>query len=68
MPATWAYGLKGAIWGSNAADILSFAALLLMLRHKLATPGSVDRLSRSKWRGATDEVSPAMALEISEEI
>jgi len=65
VPATWAFGLKGAIWGSNVADILSFVALLLMLRHKLATHSSSDLPSRSKWLGVAGEVPPAM---ISEEI
>src|SRR5581483_1330642 len=43
VPATWAFGLKGAIWGSNLADVLSFGALVYVLRRKLASPTSSDR-------------------------
>ena len=68
VPATWAFGLKGAIWGSNIADILSLVAVLLVLRRKLATHGSADRLSRSSWLAATDEVRTTMTLEIPEEV
>jgi hypothetical protein len=42
VPATWAFGLKGAIWGSNLADILSLLALLFVLRRKLASGDSPD--------------------------
>jgi hypothetical protein len=66
VPATYAFGLKGAIWGSNAADVLSLAALMFMLRQKLATVDPADHSSRSS-RLATD-VRPAMALEVPEEI
>jgi O-antigen/teichoic acid export membrane protein len=45
VPATWVFGLKGAIWGSNLADIFSLVALFLALRHKLATQGSAGRPS-----------------------
>lgn len=65
VPATYAFGLKGAIWGSNAADVLSLAALMFMLRQKLATVDPADHSSRSS-RLATD-VRPAMALEVPEE-
>jgi O-antigen/teichoic acid export membrane protein len=65
VPATWAFGLKGAIWGSNIADILSFVALLFVLQRKLAAHSSDDLPSRSKWLGAAGEVQPAM---ISEEV
>jgi O-antigen/teichoic acid export membrane protein len=36
IPATWAFGLKGAIWGSNLADVLSLVFVLLVLRRKIA--------------------------------
>jgi len=36
VPTTWAFGLKGAIWGSNAADVFSFIALWVVLQRKLA--------------------------------
>jgi len=68
VPATWFFGLKGAIWGSNIADILSLVAVVLVLRRKLATRGSADRSSRATWLGTTDEVPGTMALKISEEI
>jgi len=66
VPATWAFGLKGAIWGSNLADILSLVAVVLVLRRKLATT-SADLSSGTSWLGATDEVPGTMALKISEE-
>ena len=68
VPATYAFGLKGAIWGSNIADVLSFVALLFVLQSKLAARGSADHLSRSGWLGAPGEVPPTMQLEIPEEI
>jgi O-antigen/teichoic acid export membrane protein len=37
IPATWKYGLTGAIWGSNTADILSFGFVLYVLRRKVAS-------------------------------
>lgn len=67
VPATWAFGLKGAVWGSNAADIFSFIALLFVLQRQLATYGSNDFPSGSRWLGAEREVSPRLQLGISEE-
>jgi len=63
VPATWFFGLKGAIWGSNLADIFSLVALFLALRYKLATHGSADLPSFSSWLRARPTT-----LEISEEI
>jgi hypothetical protein len=37
VPATWAFGLKGAIWGSNLADVLSLVFVLIVLRRKIAS-------------------------------
>jgi O-antigen/teichoic acid export membrane protein len=68
VPATWAFGLKGAIWGSNAADILSLVALVFVLRRKLANHGSADAASPTGWLGATDKVPGPMTLETSEKI
>ena len=64
VPLTWAYGLKGAIWGSNAADIFSLAALLWVMRSKLKSWGK--DLAASKWVGAMSRRE--MALEGSEEV
>jgi O-antigen/teichoic acid export membrane protein len=63
VPATWVFGLKGAIWGSNAADVLSLAALLFMFQRKLATYGSADISSGARWVGARGEVQRTMAPE-----
>jgi O-antigen/teichoic acid export membrane protein len=68
VPATWAFGLRGAIWGSNLADILSFFALYVVLQRKLATLDSADRPSRLSWLRKKDEASRAMSLEVPEEI
>jgi O-antigen/teichoic acid export membrane protein len=35
VPATWAFGLTGGIWGNNIADIASFAAVSFLLYRKL---------------------------------
>jgi hypothetical protein len=56
--------LKGAIWGSNAADIFSLAALLWVMRSKLASWGK--DVAPSKWVGAMSRRE--MALEGSEEV
>jgi O-antigen/teichoic acid export membrane protein len=40
VPLTRAFGLKGAIWGSNTADILSLLALFIVFRRKLAAQDS----------------------------
>lgn len=47
VPATWAFGLKGAIWGSNLADVLSLVFVLIVLRRKIAsrTPDTEQVLS-----------------------
>lgn len=67
VPATWAFGLKGAIWGSNMADIFSFVALMLMLKYKLATHGT-EPASPSKWFGAKGDLKKTLAMEIPEEV
>jgi O-antigen/teichoic acid export membrane protein len=36
IPATRAFGLKGAVWASNAAEIASFVVLMFLMRSKLA--------------------------------
>jgi O-antigen/teichoic acid export membrane protein len=68
VPATWAFGLKGAIWSSNLADILSLGALVVVLRRKLATHGSADLGSRSELLKVTEDIRSTMALEIPEEV
>lgn len=35
VPATWAFGLSGGIWGNNIADIASFLAVTFLLYRKL---------------------------------
>jgi O-antigen/teichoic acid export membrane protein len=67
VPATWAFGLKGAIWGSNLADILSFIALYVVLQRKLTTDDSPERSSWSNWLGKAEKVR-TMTLEAPEEI
>ena len=67
IPATWFFGVKGAIWGSNMADILSFVALMVILRRKLASPDS-EAVKQAKWRVPKGELAKTMALEIPEEV
>ncbi len=35
IPATWFWGLKGAIWGSNIADVTSLIMVFVVVRRKL---------------------------------
>ena len=68
VPATWFFGLKGAIWGSNAADVFSFVALWWALQRKLATAGPEEVAAQSKWFGARNTVRSTIPVEVSEEI
>ena len=50
IPATWFYGLSGAIWGTNVSDLLSWVFLVWILRRKVA--GRSLRIERfAAWRG-----------------
>ncbi len=66
VPATWLWGLKGAIWGSNAADVFSFVALWWVLKRKLAADSPEVALS-SKLFGAKKSVA-SVPMEVSEEV
>lgn len=66
VPATWAYGIKGAIWGSNAADIFSFIAVYVALNRKLASLGP-EGISLS-WVGGKKEVPQSVGLGVPEEL
>lgn len=53
IPATWYYGLSGAIWGTNVSDLLSWIFLVWMLRRRMA--GRSLGLERfAAWRGRAD--------------
>jgi O-antigen/teichoic acid export membrane protein len=52
IPATWYWGLKGAIWGSNLADVTSLIMVFAMVRRRL---NSVDASSMV----AANEISVA---------
>ena len=62
VPATWEFGLKGAIWGSNAADILSLLALFMVFRRKLASQAAGKLSSKLNRLGATGEVRQRLAM------
>ncbi len=50
IPATWFYGLSGAIWGTNVSDVLSWIFLVWILRRKAAGRSlGIERLGA--WRG-----------------
>jgi len=50
IPATWFYGLSGAIWGTNVSDLLAWVFLVWMLRRKMA--GRTLGIERfAGWRG-----------------
>lgn len=57
IPAAWRYGLSGAIWGSNLADVLSLVIVLLVLRRKIASH-SDDRASISLPNGPRADTVP----------
>jgi O-antigen/teichoic acid export membrane protein len=57
IPATWKYGLTGAIWGSNTADIFSFIFIVIILRRKIARYPEGDQ-PEIPWRGAVPAVVP----------
>jgi O-antigen/teichoic acid export membrane protein len=57
IPATWRYGLTGAIWGSNTADIFSFIFIFIILRRKIARYPESAAPSIS-WRGAVPNALP----------
>ena len=51
IPATWRFGLTGAIWGSNIADICSFVFIVIILQRKIAgRSGIAERFTI--WREA----------------
>jgi O-antigen/teichoic acid export membrane protein len=52
VPATWAFGLKGAIWGSNLADVLSLVFVVVVLRRKIVSH-SQSQENVVSWKGAT---------------
>ena len=41
VPATWKFGLQGAIWGGNLADMLSLTFVVIVLRKKIASGNQV---------------------------
>jgi O-antigen/teichoic acid export membrane protein len=67
VPATWAFGLKGAIWGSNLADFLSFGALVYVLKRKLDDHTATEIPVASKRSVANIDVQSTLALESPEE-
>jgi O-antigen/teichoic acid export membrane protein len=52
VPATWAFGLKGAIWGSNLADVLSLIFVVVVLRRKIVSHAQ-NQENIVSWKGAT---------------
>jgi len=57
IPATWAYGVTGAIWGTNVSDLLSWMILIWILKRKMAGRSlGVERLSW--WRGSGSQALP----------
>ncbi len=57
IPATWAFGLKGAIWGSNLADVLSMVAVTVVLRRRIA--GRDDMVGPARWWNMTKQPMPS---------
>jgi len=44
VPASWAFGVSGAVWGSNLADVLSWVIVFIVLRRKIT--GRVSSIER----------------------
>jgi O-antigen/teichoic acid export membrane protein len=53
IPATWKFGLSGAIWGSNAADILSWIIILVVLRRKISNQ-SDETTAVARWNKVSE--------------
>jgi len=60
VPITWKFGLAGAVWGVNLADVFSWVIVLVVLRRKIT--GQLDTSGRmTSWKGGS---SPAMTTEL----
>jgi O-antigen/teichoic acid export membrane protein len=54
IPAAWKFGLSGAIWGTNLADLLSLLIVVVVLRRKITgDAGLLERLIPWKRAPAT---------------
>jgi hypothetical protein len=54
IPAAWKFGLSGAIWGTNLADLLSLVIVVVVLRRKITgDPGILERFVPWKRPSAT---------------
>ncbi len=62
IPATWFYGLSGAIWDINLSDLLSWMFLVWILRRKMAG----DSLGIERFAGWRFTQKPAVVEEVSE--
>lgn len=57
VPASWAFGVTGAVWGTNLADLLSWVIVLVVLRRKVAgRVGSIERFVQ--WKRAAAQTLP----------
>src|SRR6202049_2490429 len=57
IPATWAFGVGGAVWGTNLADVLSWVIVLTVLRNQGA--GRVSAIERwFGWNRASAQALP----------
>lgn len=45
IPATWAFGLQGAVWGINLSDASALLVVAYLLRRKVQGSESAERLS-----------------------
>jgi len=56
IPATWFWGLQGAIWGSNLADVTSLIMVFVVVRRKLNSTTEVRNLSIHAEVNAVEQV------------
>lgn len=47
IPATWRFGVSGAVWGINSSDLLSWGLMVWMLRKNIS--GDTGFLDRLRW-------------------
>jgi len=54
IPLTWAFGVSGAIWGTNVSDVLSWIVLVWLVRRKITGhSGAIERFA--SWRSTSTQ-------------
>jgi len=62
IPISWAFGVGGAVWGTNLADALSWIIVFVVLRRKIAgRVGSIERFI--SWKSAAQTVPEGLSAD-----